>query len=213
MESIVHIKGQELHLLPEKALYWEDQQMLIIADVHFGKTGHFRKNGIAMLSEMPMAELENLARVVDRIQPKTLVFLGDLFHSELNYEWGILQDWLAHLQPDVILVNGNHDQHLLQNADLRHIETLPELKIGPFHLTHEPEKEPSELYNLAGHIHPGIRLRGKGRQSMRLPAFCFGENQGLLPAFGLTTGLAIQKLNKKSQYFIAAGSEVSQVKQ
>lgn len=211
MESTIHIRGEELHLLPEKAVFWPVQGALIIADVHFGKTGHFRKNGIALLSEMPMAELENLARVVQRIKPNTLIFLGDLFHSELNHEWGLLQDWLAHLQAEVILVNGNHDEHLLAHANLKHLETIYELNIGPFHFTHEPEKEVGELYNLAGHIHPGIRLKGRGRQSLRLPAFCFGERQGLLPAFGLTTGLAIQKQNKKSQYFVVGGNEVRKV--
>ena len=33
----VQLAGEELWLLPEKAIYWPAQQALLIADVHFGK--------------------------------------------------------------------------------------------------------------------------------------------------------------------------------
>ena len=212
MHATINIRDEELQLLPKRAVYWPVQQTLIIADVHFGKTGHFRKNGIAMLSEMPFVELENLARLVLEICPKKIIFLGDLFHSEMNNEWGIFEDWLAHQSAKIVLVNGNHDAHLLQHAHLKDLQTIDSLEMEPFIFTHEPLPEKTALYNLAGHIHPGIKLKGRGRQSLRLPAFCFGQDQGLLPAFGLTTGLMIQKMNKQTRYFVSSGEEVFEAK-
>ena len=41
----VRLAGEELWLLPEKALYWPAQQALLIADVHFGKAAAYRSLG------------------------------------------------------------------------------------------------------------------------------------------------------------------------
>ena len=44
----IELCGQELELLPQKAIYWKDRNCLLIADLHLGKSTHFRKNGIAV---------------------------------------------------------------------------------------------------------------------------------------------------------------------
>ena len=54
---------------------------------------------------------------------------------------------------------------------------VPEpLLMGPFALQHEPDAHASHLV-LAGHVHPVYRLRGKGRQSLRLPCFLLGTQR------------------------------------
>ena len=60
---------------------------------------------------------------------------------------------------------------------------------------------PETYYNLAGHVHPSIKLRGKARQSLRLPCFYFSDQNGLLPAFGKFTGTAIIRPKKTDQIF------------
>ncbi|HMU04607.1 MAG TPA: hypothetical protein PJ990_13330, partial [Saprospiraceae bacterium] len=79
-------------------------------------------------------------------------------------------------------------------------------------LTHEPQDEiKNGYYNLAGHIHPGISLKGKGRQKVTLPCFYFGINNGLLPAFGYFTGKAIIKIEKKSDIFAIAEDKIFRI--
>jgi hypothetical protein len=39
------INENDFVLSPERVMYWEKQKTLIIADLHIGKTGHFRKSG------------------------------------------------------------------------------------------------------------------------------------------------------------------------
>ena len=81
--------------------------------------------------------------------------------------------------------------------------------MGPFLLCHEPmEEAPTDSYVLCGHLHPGIRLVGKGRQSLRLPCFQFGPYQGILPAFGQFTGLAMIEPEEKDQIFAIAEDQV-----
>jgi len=43
-------------------------------------------------------------------------------------------------------------------------------------------------YYFSGHLHPGIRIRGGGRQVLQFPCFYFGAEYAVLPAFGRFTG-------------------------
>jgi metallophosphoesterase superfamily enzyme len=106
------------------------------------------------------------------------------------------------------LVRGNHDilsEHQYHRHGLR---LHSQLTIGNLLLTHEElGRVPSTLYNLSGHVHPGVRLRGKGRQSLVLPCFYFGRRKGLLPAFGSFTGLATVRPREGETIFAIVGEE------
>lgn len=190
-ESVV-IHDQELVLLPQKALYWAEKRLLVISDLHLGKINHFRKAGIPVPSAANKKNIELLIHLLQESLPERLVFLGDLFHSSYNQEWEVFGQVLEHF-PEIYfeLVKGNHDilsEHQYLKHDLR-IHDL-QLVIPPFIFTHEPLEEiPEKYYSIAGHIHPGVNIKGKGRQRLRLPCFWFGKQQALLPAFGEFTGL------------------------
>jgi len=111
-------------------------------------------------------------------------------------------------------VMGNHDIMSTLQYDRHNVKVhREELRIGSLWLTHEPAEQPSpDFYNLAGHIHPGARLFGKGRQALLLPCFYFGKQQGILPAFGSFTGLYPVKVVKGDQVFVIAEGEVIEVK-
>jgi DNA ligase-associated metallophosphoesterase len=197
---------QNLLLLPEKAVFWKEQQILIVADIHLGKVGHFRKAGIAIPKKMEQDDLAELSDLIHRYSPKTILLLGDLFHSELNNDWDWLVLWRS-LFTDLrmILVLGNHD--VLNKAlysDLR-FELFEHFDAGPFRFSHEPfEKKflpKGGLYVISGHIHPGVVLKGAGRQILTLPCFHFGKRQAILPAFGKFTGKVRMKNSKEDQIF------------
>ena len=44
----MELNGVQFDLLHEKALWKEDERLLVIADVHLGKVSHFRKHGISI---------------------------------------------------------------------------------------------------------------------------------------------------------------------
>jgi len=197
---------QNLLLLPEKAIYWEEQQVLIVADVHLGKVGHFRKAGIAIPKKMEQDDLAGLSDLIHRYNPKTILFLGDLFHSELNNDWDWLVLWRS-LFSDLrmILVLGNHDiLNKVLYSDLE-FELFEHFDIGSFRFSHEPLKKgdsaPAGLYVISGHIHPGVALKGSGRQMLTLPCFHFGKSQAILPAFGKFTGKVRMKNSKDDRIF------------
>lgn len=203
----VSIQNEELFLLPERAIYWPGAETMLIADLHIGKVNHFRKNGIAVPE---MAETNNLWRLSGMLQkwnPKTLLFLGDLFHSRLNMAWDAFADFLGNFEHlNFILVKGNHDilpDDIFSKAGIR---LEKELELGPFLFSHDRCETP--LYNIHGHVHPAVRLTGSGRQRMKLPCFYFSEKYGILPSFGDFTGSHVITPKKTDQVFVPSGQEV-----
>ena len=87
-------------------MFWEEQNMLLISDVHLGKISHFRKYGSAVPQKAIAENFERLSRVVDLFQPKKICFLGDLFHSSLNLEWDLFENWMQEISAEVMLVVG-----------------------------------------------------------------------------------------------------------
>ena len=71
-------------------------------------------------------------------------------------------------------------------------------------------EEDEELFTFSGHIHPGVKIRGAGRQSLSLPCFYFGKEFAVLPAFSVFTGLA--KINPKKGDHVFALIENTVVK-
>jgi uncharacterized protein len=179
---------QTLILSRHKALFWKEMESLIVSDPHLGKAGHFRKAGIPISSKVHTEDLERLDDLLQQFQPRQLIFLGDLFHSDKNNEWEAFCEWrLSQKSLDVVLTLGNHDIIPTSHYDNIGVKTTEELCLSPFVLTHHPT-EVSAGYNFAGHVHPGIVLKGKSRQGIKIPCFYFGKKGGLLPAFGNFTG-------------------------
>ncbi len=187
--------------------YWEEQETLLIADVHLGKISHFRKYGSAVPQSAIQANFDRLNKAVDQFQPQKIVFLGDLFHSALNAEWDLFENWIQQQQTEVILIAGNHDIISPMHYEELGVKIYEELQIENFRLTHHPrEKEGS--FNICGHIHPGYRLVGLAKQHLKLKCFFRSENQLILPAFGEFTGAFLMKPEAKDQVYVCAKSEV-----
>lgn len=208
---IIHkVLGQTLYLLPEKALFWEEKKLLIIADLHLGKAGHFRKSGIPVSDLIHSKDILQLEKLIQRYNPEEVIFLGDLFHSDHNQGWEIFKRWIKSKSPlKFKLILGNHDVLDFNAYQAGNLEVQEELQLGPFFFTHIPE--PETHYNIAGHIHPAVRLRGKARQSLRVPCYFFGEQNAILPAFGHFTGTARIDIRKTDQVFVIAENEVIKI--
>ena len=181
----LHDQIFEMHF--SGALFWEKHSILLISDVHLGKVSHFRKYGAAVPQQAVQQNFDALTAVVDHFKPKSILFLGDLFHSALNIEWSLFEQWVQTTSQEIILVSGNHDIISPLKYEALNIKVIPELTLDSFLLTHHPE-ERDGFFNFSGHIHPAIKLSGLGRQSVRLPCFYKTEHQMIVPAFGEFTG-------------------------
>lgn len=204
------INGTDL-ILGNRYLLLEDK--LILADLHLGKTTHFRKAGLPVPAHAREADQQNLIRAIEVEKPKSVIVLGDLFHSVSNAECEELAMITSQFaEVNFILVMGNHD--ILKPEVYRSLdfETCDEMAIGNFILTHEPmENVPDKMINMHGHIHPGVRLIGKGRQSMSFPCFHLSEKHFCLPSFGALTGLAISRPNKRDRVWAVINEAVHEL--
>ncbi len=213
--AIHHLRGEELWLLPEKAIYWPRLQILLLSDLHLGKASHFRKNGLYVPSTVLRADLYMLDNLLALYPVKRMIFLGDLFHSVENSEWEFFGHWLLlHPVLKVDLVKGNHDV-LKDDLYARYNIVIHSMQlcIGPLLLQHHSVEEADHCdgYVLCGHLHPSYLLRGKGKQYLKLPCFYFNERQGIMPAFGSFTGTMLVEPDKKSDLFVVAGAEVLKI--
>jgi DNA ligase-associated metallophosphoesterase len=187
MTHPIKLHGQPFQMHFSGALFWVEKSMLLISDVHLGKISHFRKYGAAVPQQAIQQNFDTLNTAVEFFKPKVITFMGDLFHSSLNSEWVLFEDWVHSITSEMILVSGNHDIISPLKYENLHIKVISELVLDSFLLTHHPE-EREGFFNFSGHIHPAIKLTGLGRQSVRLPCFYKTESQMILPAFGEFTG-------------------------
>ena len=192
------------------AIYWEEQKTLLVSDVHFGKVSHFRKNGMAIPNAVILENFINLNVLLEEFNPTKIIFLGDLFHSSLNNEWTLFEEWIKNCDQKVVLIEGNHDVIDKENYLNLDIEVFSQLIIDDFLLTHHPI-ETKEYFNFCGHIHPGVKIYGIGRQYLKLSCFFQKKNQMILPAFGAFTGNFFIKPTEDNTIFGIADSTVFKV--
>jgi DNA ligase-associated metallophosphoesterase len=192
-------------LLNEKALFRAMNATLIIADLHLGKAQHFRKNGIYLPQKSAEKDYERLKQLIVSLKPQRIILLGDLFHSTYNHEWELFCEFVNSFKKiEFVLILGNHDileeQHYKSICSKIVEETLEE---GDVVFSHHPLKRiPENKINIAGHIHPGVVLSGKGKQHVKLPCFYWYKNQLILPAFGSLTGLQLIAPEKDAKVFV-----------
>jgi len=191
-------------------MYWENQQMLIVADLHLGKIEHFRKHGSALPDLSNAIDYINLEQNIFKFKPKTVVFLGDLFHSALNKSWFIFQEWVKRQPVGFTLIVGNHDVIPVSKFEELGFSVLHNFKASSLCLTHIPE-DCGDNFNICGHIHPGFKLRGKGRQFLNLSCFYQKVNQLILPAFGQFTGNYYITPEENEHIYVCSEDEVIQV--
>jgi DNA ligase-associated metallophosphoesterase len=202
------IKEQKLVLSPERCLYWEDQQTLILSDMHIGKAAHFRKAGIAIPQQIFQEDLLRLFQQVHFFSPKRIIVTGDLFHSEANLEHEWFSKWRSALAGvQLILVKGNHEilhNHLYEKLGIEIVERG--LIAAPFRFAHDLNDDSDEQFFLfSGHTHPGIKIAGKAKQSFVFPCFYFTEAYCILPAFSKFTGKHLVEMKKGEKVFAIIG--------
>lgn len=204
------ILGEEQFILSAlRAVFWPKERLLILADMHLGKTGHFRTHGIPIPNKVMYDDLERLDLLIDRFTPEALVIVGDMFHHKFNKDIREFQKWRnRHTQLPIRLVPGNHDVYLgTALADMGIVQTAEEYRVGAISFMHEM---PASLKNeriISGHLHPGYSLKGKARQAVHLPCFIHSPRYLILPAFSKFTGLFNGYPRETDQVFYAMSED------
>lgn len=218
-ELAIRLAGEQVSLLPEGALHWPAQGLLLVADAHIGKAVSFRRLGVPVPQGTTTETLDALSAVIARTGAAQVVFLGDLLHSARSHApdtLAALSAWRArHASLALTLVRGNHDDRAGDPPSALGIDVIDgPLRTGPFALAHHPEPAAGS-YVIAGHWHPCVVMGGRARERLRLPCFWLGSETthavGVLPAFGAFTGMHPIEPRAGDRAYAVAGDVVREV--
>ena len=167
------------------ALFWEDERLLIVSDLHLEKGSSFAARGVLLPPFDTAATLAQLGAVIARHDPRTVIALGDSFHDREAHERLSPDDREAlsalQVRRDWIWISGNHDPALPRDLGGT---VADEVAIGPIVFRHEPTGAVGEI---AGHLHPKARVSTRGR-SVERRCFASDGERAVMPAFGAYTG-------------------------
>jgi len=181
----IGVAGVDLTADLSGALVWDDQRVVVVSDLHLEKGSSFARRGVLLPPYDSAATLARLGRLILRVNPRTVIALGDSFHDRDAHERldGADRDAIRALQAgrDWIWIAGNHDPAPPKGAGGT---VYAELALGGLVFRHEPTGARGEI---AGHLHPKARVSARGRAIDRR---CFASDGGcaVMPAFGAYAG-------------------------
>ena len=182
MHHALFFHGETLHLRPSGALYWPAHNLLVVSDLHLGKSERLARRGGTLLPPYEtQATLEKLDRDLEATGAASVICLGDSFDDSMA-AGGIEENcrlWLIRLMAgrDWTWITGNHDPGPIEIGGTHRAE----LKLQPFTFRHIAIS--TEKAEISGHYHPKARLAGQAR-----PCFLADAARLILPAFGVYTG-------------------------
>jgi DNA ligase-associated metallophosphoesterase len=183
----VSVSGVPLVADPAGAIFWPDEKLLAVADLHLEKGSSFAARGVLLPPYDTATTLARLARLIERYAPRLVIALGDSFHdgggpARMD---DISRVALKALQRgrDWLWIAGNHDPDPAANIGGRFADALA---VGALTFRHRPSSKRCDG-EIAGHLHPLARVAQRGRAVSRR---CFaGDGQRLImPALGAYAG-------------------------
>jgi len=194
----IAVAGTTLVADPAGALYWPDERLIAVADLHLEKGSAFATRGVLLPPYDSTATLARLARLIELYSPALVVALGDSFHDGGGPARmpEVSRTALTVLQRgrDWLWLAGNHDPDPPHGVGGR---VAAELAIGLLTFRHEPSPHPVDG-EVAGHLHPSARVAQRGRGVARR-CFAADAKRIVMPAFGAYAG----GLNIRDRAFVA----------
>ncbi|WOI55702.1 ligase-associated DNA damage response endonuclease PdeM [Palleronia sp. LCG004] len=186
MNSVgIELCGTALRALGSGALYWPERSVLVVSDLHMGKSERIARRGGTMIPPYETRDtLARLERDIALCAPETVICLGDSLDDNVARA-GLLDEECAAIaqmqeRRDWIWIAGNHDP---APGDLGG-RTMTELSVGPLVFRHIATPKLGEV---SGHYHPKARLALRGKAVSR-PCFLHDGRHLVMPAYGTYTG-------------------------
>lgn len=183
----LNLRGIEVVCRPAGALWIKASAVLIVADLHLEKGSSFAAGGQMLPPYDTRETVMRLRAEVECLSPRLLIFLGDTFH-DAGAEGRLEECDHARLEAlasgrTLLWLAGNHDRTAPRSLPG---EVSDAFSVAGLDLVHEPTQTPRGL-EVAGHLHPCARVRGKAA-SVRRRCFLTDGERVILPAFGAYAG-------------------------
>lgn len=211
IEIEIHLGDEPCLLHFGKGIYLPNFRALLVSDLHLGKVGYYQSKGIGIPAGADDVTLEKLQKMIEYYQPEEVIVLGDLFHHRNNRAFG---NWRNFVQANpgmkFKLIKGNHDPNDNCFIEGKFYSVFHRYLMGQLCLSHEPENisMDNQTFNVCGHIHPGIKLKGLAKQTLKLPCFYLKDRQLILPALGDFTGIHLLDPNQAKKIFLVTDTSI-----
>ncbi|MGE0665493.1 MAG: ligase-associated DNA damage response endonuclease PdeM [Sphingomonadales bacterium] len=187
-DELATVNGAALLFDPSGAMWWPEERMLVVADLHFEKGSSFAaRRGVLLPPYDTRETLARLEALCGLYAPQAVIALGDSFH-DLEAAGRLGEDEVERIRAltsarDWYWIEGNHDPKPPGDLGGSCVATLA---CGPLLFRHlpQPGAQPGEV---AGHLHPAARVTVRGR-GLRRRCFVTDGSRLILPSFGAYTG-------------------------
>lgn len=173
--------GTRLSARPSGALFWPEKDLLVVSDLHLGRSERIARLGGALLPPYEVEDtLMRLDAEIAAQSPRQIICLGDSFDDLAAAQ---LPDsarlWLARMMAGRrwIWITGNHDPAPVGLGGEHH-SRFPLAPLAFRHIAIAGAKA-----EVSGHYHPKLRVAGQRRA-----CFLVDDSKAIMPAFGTYTG-------------------------
>ena len=170
------------------AAWLPEARAALAADIHLGYAWALRRRG-QLAPPAGGGVRAKLERMLDELQPRTLVALGDLVHAPRpgEEERRGIEELAAMIcsRTGLIIVRGNHDRALARDFPALAGRLVDRWEAAGWLAVHGDvlEAAPEQARLILGHFHPAIAVRDAAGVAVRVPAFLAFPRAVVLPAF------------------------------
>jgi len=183
--QLIKFANEEFYAYPNNALYWKRLNIIIVADLHLGKSMSFAKTKQFLPPYDTLETLKELFKCIKEFEPSKLIIVGDLIHDMFSIQSFQKKDYQKFNEltktTEFIWVRGNHDS----NIEINGFNKVLDYKLDKITFTHVPIK--NKNFQICGHYHPKTKITHRGKSIYKS---CFVHNNKIciLPSFGAFTG-------------------------
>lgn len=181
----IYFKENLFSLFPSGILYWPNELILIVSDLHLEKSSYYAKYGKFLPPYDSFDTLVKLKQNLEKLKVKKIILLGDIFHDDKAYERlgkdsKLILDYITN-NFYTIFVFGNHDKGI----KIPNVEKCPNYKVRNINFSHQPTN--IRFNEIFGHYHPKVYVKF-GSKKISKNCFIVTKKKICLPAFGSLTG-------------------------
>ena len=185
--SEIALGGQRFAARASGALWWPAEELLAFADLHLEKGSSYAVHGKLLPPYDTRDTLLRMTAEIERLDPATVVCLGDSFHdldawARMHEDDAALLAALAHRRR-WIWIAGNHDAALPAALPGEAEEAFERRGVLLRHQTDGGDI----AGEISGHFHPKVSVRARGKVVVRR-AFIEDGRRLVMPAFGAYAG-------------------------
>jgi len=178
--------GVQLIARPSGVLWWSDERVLCVSDLHLGKSDRLaRRFGVLVPPYETIDTLHRLQKEIELLEPDIVICLGDNFDDLEAADSLNLADRLCLSQLQTgrrwIWIEGNHDLGVGKLTG----QYLSEYNFEPLVFRHIAKV--GSKSEISGHYHPKAAVRLRSKLIVR-PCFLYDNRRVILPSFGTFTG-------------------------